>query len=418
MKILLLDLYPPLSRPFIQPYLYLGAALDALNIDYELYRWKNDEQELIEVIEQSSSKFIFINLIMGPVLSLVEPISRLIKTHLPDLKIWVGGIAVNFIAEELKKVTTIDHVSFGHPRRSLPEFVKELKDHKIIEKHAKTITRFPLLVANRYLEKFLHKHYFGEGTITTINMSTSSFCPHKCSFCYLAGRRSWAQKMECLIEDMMTLQEQYNVRYFEFSDDQFPFSEQRLKKFVRMVKESELDVSFFCLASIDQLDKKTIDLLLEGGMKRLFIGIDAFHSDLIKILNKTYTKNEIIEKVNLLRQYPIDLTLSLVLGSPGERSKHIEELFSWVSSVKPEICFTSFLTPYPGTPIFQLALNNGMKTPINLNEWAKISDWATPKTVLNPLISPEEYSDWKERSKSLATYNYRSGIGESCRRNR
>ncbi len=417
-KILLLDLYEVgTNKPFIQPYLYIGAFFDHLHVKYELYRWQEDEDALIEQIEKHEIGFVFINLIMGPVLGLVEPVCRLIKKRQPSVQIWVGGIAVNFIRELLVACPFIDRVSHGHPRHNPNTFAEELYQNGILTHLPQGDICFPLLVTNTAIRSFIHQHQRRHcPPVNVINLSSSSGCRHRCSFCYLARTKDWVQPIDQLFADLETLQDQYDVRYFEFSDDNFPENRERLKAFRDQVLKSGLDISYFCLGSIDVLNAETLELMLESGLKRLFIGVDAIQPEYVQALNKNYGPKRVFETMGLVRTYPIDLTLSLIIGNPGETREQIQELYDWARTIAPEICYAQFLTLYPKTPTYYRALHLGFQPPDSLSGWARVADFERPKAILNPAISEQEYLEWGLRFRKLSTRRFRSDIGESVRR--
>jgi len=414
-KILLLDLYKSGSRPYIQPYLYLGAFLDYLKVDYALYRWREDEEELLEHVGDDISH-VFINLVMGPVLGLVEPICRLIKQHHPSVHIWVGGIAVFYVRDLLARCPDIDHVSLGHPRRDPDAFVQELFTHGIIDSVPARKRYFPPLVTNQYISSFTHQHMRGDERIGAIYMSASSGCHHRCAFCYLARVKGWEQPLDCLFNDLELLQERLDIRYFEFADDNFPSNRRRLQAFCERARRSDLDLSYFCLASVDTLDSETLDMMVASGLKRIYIGVDAIQDERIEQIGKNYAGRNVFETIELVRSYPLDLTLALVLGSPGETRAQLLQLYDWVKSVGPAFCYAAFLTPYPGTPTFDQAIELGFEPPDTLGGWGEVATYGAIKPCLNPSIDVDEYMEWKTRIMALSTDQFRSGIGESVRR--
>jgi hypothetical protein len=125
-RILLLDLYPSSTRPLILPYLYLGAFLDALGIEYVVHRCLDDGLGLLQEVERERISHVFINLIMGPVLGAVGPICRLLKAHFPRVQVWVGGVAVRHVRPLLEATAGIDHVSSSNPCQDPEAFVREL----------------------------------------------------------------------------------------------------------------------------------------------------------------------------------------------------------------------------------------------------------------------------------------------------
>ena len=411
----MLDLYKSSGRAYIQPYLYLGAFLDYLNVDYALYRWREDEQELLEHVGDDID-YVFMNLVMGPVLGLVEPICRLLKQHYPLIKIWVGGTATLYIKDLLRRCPDVDHVSLGHPRRDPDSFVQELHEHGIIDRLPAPKKYFPPLVTNQRIRSFIHQHVRGDERINAINMSTASGCHHRCAFCYLARAKGWRQSIDDLFRDLELLQRHHDVRYFEFADDNFTSDQRRLRAFCARAQRSDLDLSYFCLASVDTLNAETLDMLVASGLKRIYVGVDAIYDDQIQQLEKNYDRRSALETIELVQSYPLDLTLALVLGSPGETREQIRQVYAWVKSIGPAFCTAAFLTPYPDTPTYYQAIELGLKPPDTLDGWAAVADFERPKSFLNPTIDADEYCEWQQRFFALSTYHYRSGIGESVRR--
>jgi radical SAM superfamily enzyme YgiQ (UPF0313 family) len=170
------------------------------------------------------------------------------------------------------------------------------------------------------------------------------------------------------------------------------------------------------LSSVDVLNAQVLDQMTASGLKRIYVGVDGLHPSRIRQLQKSHTTRLARSVIELVRSYPIDLYLAVVLGTPGETRSQIQELFDWVASVSPEVSLISFLTPYPGTSTYRQAVRLGFRPPDTLSEWGAISSLHTPKAFFNPSIGPEEYLEWYQRFISLSTRSYRSGIGESTRR--
>lgn len=414
-KVLLLDLFASRSRPYVPAYLYLGAFLDDAGVPNEVYRWRGDEAELRQIVAGGGFCHVFVNLIVGDVLRLVEPVLSAVRQADPGVEVWVGGLAVRFLRSLLAECPLIDRLCDGDPRRDPAGFAAELIRAGLLDR-VPASGRFPCLSANRRLAAYVHQHERGGELIGAVNLNTAVGCPARCRFCYLAPVRPWAQPVDDLIADLSALAQAHGVCYFEFSDDNFPADRERLRELHRKVRQARLDFSYFCLGSIDALDEAVLDEMLEGGLKRLFIGVDAINPDALRRLGKNYGPDRVQKILALVRQRPIDLTLALVLGTPGETASQIEELFAWAASIEPEICELSFLTPYPGTPTFRQAVALGMRPPTTLTGWADLAGLETPKPFFNPAVGPEQYLAWRDRFKALSTYRFRSGIGDSARR--
>jgi hypothetical protein len=414
--ILLLDLYPSSSRPIIQPFLYLGAFLDYYEIKYSIFRWTRKSQDLLDFLSMNRITHVFINLIMGKVLSLLEPACQSIKGYDKQIQIWVGGIAVFYIFDSLKQNRSIDYISFHNPVENQFDFLNTLMAHGIINDQKVVSDKFPSLVSNKNLPLFMHQHDSNEGPVNSINITSSRGCINRCGFCYLSKLSKWEQPVGHIVKDLKLLKDKFNIQYFEFSDDNFLCNPRRVDELYSMLKQENIHIDFFCLTSINTINKDIIEKAVSFGLRKLFIGIETNNPRLLSLYNKTFVFDDVAEKLSLLDKYPIDLTLSLVIGGPTETSKQLQELHGFIEMIKPEKCIPYFLTAIPGTKIFEFAIQSGLEQPRTIQDWADISDNGVPKPYFNKNISSEEYKEWHKKFTALSTNSYRSNIKQSIRK--
>lgn len=422
-RVLLLDLYLfeidtviRENRPFIQPFLDLGAFLDRLGVEHDIYRWYGPEEELIAQLREGGYGFVFINLIIGPVLGRVEPACRLIRKASPNTRIWVGGLAVHFIRELFEASPFIDHVSSGHPLRDPRGFCAELVEHGVIGGGTDPPTGALALSGYSQLSSFVHEHDSDQGLLKALNMTSACWCSNNCAFCYLHRAGMWRRPMEVLMDELSRLHENLNIGYLEYSDDNFAADAERLAAYAEGTDRIGLRLPYACLSSVDALTEEALDLLVTSGMRRVFVGVDAIHSRGLRLFHKAYTRETVFEAIARLRRRRVDLTLAVVLGAFGETREEIRELYDWVMSIAPEICAPQLLTPYPGTPLFAQAVALGFRRPRSLEEWALAGDQRRAKAFSCQHVTPSEYRYWYGAFQELGTKRYRSGVGETMRR--
>ena len=417
-RVLLLDLYEARTKPYIQPYLHLGAFLGSLGVAWDVFRWTGDADAVSQRVAAGRFTHVFVNAVCGPMLALVEAALAAAKRGGP-VETWVGGPAVHFLPELLAASPSVDRVSRGHPRADPDSFTRELLAGSLLSELPPTPSRFPSLLANERLPAFLHEHIDRErgGHAVSLNTTSAGGCPSRCVFCYLARAPAWAQPIEALVADLARLVERYGLRYVELSDDNFAADVGRVGRFAAALEQADLDLAFFCLSSIETLDVERLDLLCGAGLAHLFVGVDAIAPRHLKALGKPYGRPELDTALARLSAYPIDIYLSLVIGNPGETRAELEELLAWSQEVAPPVVFLNFLTPYPGTPAFrERVARGGLEAPTTLEGWAELCRLGRPKGWPGAVIDLDEYEDWKGRFREVATREFRSAIGASVRR--
>jgi Radical SAM superfamily len=422
-RVLLLDLYlleidavVREDRPFAQPYLYLGAFLEQLGVEHDIYRWYGPADELTAQVKAGGYGFVFVNLIIGPVLARVEPACRLIRETSPDTKIWVGGLAVHFVREMLEASPHIDHVSSGNPMRDPQGFAAELIEQGVICASGSQSAHFPVPSAYSQLARFVHEHDSDGGPLRTLNMTTACWCRNSCAFCYLRRAGVWRWPVGDLMDELVRLHGESGVCHLEYSDDNFAADSERLVAYAAGMARVGLHLPYHCLCSVDSLTEESLDVLESSGMRRVFVGVDAIHTRGLDLFRKAFTREDVFEAIGRLRSRRVDLTLAVVLGAFGETRDEVQELYDWVMGVAPEICAPQLLTPYPGTPLFTQAVAHGFVPPQSLEEWAVVGDQRRAKACSCQHITLEEYWWWYKAFQKLGTRRYRSGIGETMRR--
>ena len=90
-------------------------------------------------------------------------------------------------------------------------------------------------------------------------------------------------------------------------------------------------------------------------------------------MKKIIRPEHITELVELLRDFGIKLYLSFIEGVPTESIEEAHEAYKWISvwqKIDPKIVYqVCVYVPYPGTPMTELAAQNGFKLPKTLYEW-------------------------------------------------
>jgi tRNA-2-methylthio-N6-dimethylallyladenosine synthase len=102
------------------------------------------------------------------------------------------------------------------------------------------------------------------------------------------------------------------------------------------------------------LDEDTIKVMAKGGniMPHLHLPVQSGSNRILKKMNRKYTKEEYLEKVERLKNLipSISITTDIIVGFPGETGQDFEETLDLVRKVDFEGAFTFIFSPREGTP--------------------------------------------------------------------
>ena len=90
----------------------------------------------------------------------------------------------------------------------------------------------------------------------------------------------------------------------------------------------EEEIEFTIESNVESLDEEKLKIMKEYGVSRLSIGVQSFNENIIKILGRTHTKEEIYEKIKLAKKYFNNINIDLIYAVTNDINivkKDIEE---------------------------------------------------------------------------------------------
>jgi radical SAM superfamily enzyme YgiQ (UPF0313 family) len=187
----------------------------------------------------------------------------------------------------------------------------------------------------------------------------------------------------------------YDIRGFLFTDDNFFIDMERAYNILEKIVRADLKISISKLQiradAICRLDKEFLQLMVRAGVKRFSVGIESGSQRILDLVKKDCSVEEIVEANRKLIPYPIVPVFLFMMGLPTETPEEFAQsvrLAVQLTDENPRAVKTfNIFTPYPGTEIYQLAVQLGLKEPQRLEDWARFnfrnipkeSEWINPK---------------------------------------
>lgn len=259
-----------------------------------------------------------------------------------------------------------------------------------------------LIRQDRHIEQVLRM----DG-IATAAVLSSRGCPFKCSFCgshTVWGREVRYRSAQNILDEIMELVYEYDVKRIVFADDNFCLSRQRVIEFCRLVKAAKLGLTFGANIHANTWDEEMLDALEGAGFDELMIGVESGS----KVMRREYHKNITDKK---LREF-FSITKGrfrrrayMILGGNNETHETIAESERLVDELEPDVVGFTLLAPYPGTE-YQ---NGG----ITDTEWAVCDEYGNPFRRSHCLSNEElmgEQRRLKEKYGALLCARQRQSI--------
>lgn len=188
-------------------------------------------------------------------------------------------------------------------------------------------------------------------------------CPFKCNFCYRLDEGFRPRSTKSLIDEINYLMKEFRVTYISFWDELLMSSISRMKDFCEGLINNQIVISWSCNGRLNYAckDPEMLDLMKKAGCVFINYGIESMDDKCLKIMHKNLNIEMIIKGVENTIAAGISPGLNIIFGNIGENreiiKKDVEFLLKYddhaqLRTIRP-------VTPYPGTELYNLAIEKG-----------------------------------------------------------
>lgn len=216
-------------------------------------------------------------------------------------------------------------------------------------------------------------------------MYTSRGCSYGCIYCgnpvVFGPWRSMSPRR--VVDEIEFLIDEYDVKAIRFMDPCFNMNVRRSEKICDEIADRDLNFYWTCEARAEKLTQKLVKKMRRAGCTLIEIGVETGDPNLLYNVGKRgCTLNDIRKAFRLARDEGISTCAFLMVGLPGESWKSVRNTKKLLKEIKPDTISISIVTPFPGTPLYNIAESNG---------WLLTNDW-DKYTAKDPVISLPEFS--------------------------
>ncbi|MBI5144899.1 MAG: B12-binding domain-containing radical SAM protein [Candidatus Omnitrophica bacterium] len=323
--------------------------------------------------------------------------TRLVKIHSDIPVIW-GGVHATILPEQTLMNPQINFVLEGEGELSFYEFVKALAKGKPFKdipglwyKENGSIKNNPCgdyidinsLPDPPYHLVDIENYILRFGKYKMFPVETARGCPYRCTFCFVQKSRSqrkWrALTPENIISRIKRVKSQFGVRGIEFLDLESFIDQQRIKKLCELIIREDLNIFWNACARINDILKMNTDeirLLEKSGLKRLALGIESGSNRILNMIKKDITVDQVMVVSDILAKTKIPAVYSFMAGFPTETETDLKMTTDLVMELlkcdaKAKVSILHCFRPLPGTKLYELCINLGLKVPSNIEEWSR-----------------------------------------------
>jgi len=210
----------------------------------------------------------------------------------------------------------------------------------------------------------IEDYFIGYLKFPYVSLYTGRGCKSRCTFCLwpqtVGGHVYRTRSAEIVAAEIAHAQKLFpQAKEFFFDDDTFTDDLRRAEDIARRL--GKLGVTWSCNAKAN-VPYETLKILRDNGLRLLLVGYESGNQQILHNIKKGM-------RVDVARRFTADchklgiaIHGTFILGLPGETRETIEETVRFATAINPHTIQVSLAAPYPGTVLYEQAMENGWLT--------------------------------------------------------
>lgn len=235
---------------------------------------------------------------------------------------------------------------------------------------------------------------------------TSRGCPGKCIYCcsWLISKKFRTRSPEHVLDEIKFVSEELNVKEIKFWDDTFTCDRKRVSEICNLIRKEDIDISWVCNTRVDAIDGSLLKSMKDAGCHTICLGVESGDNQILNFIGKGINVDQIKHAFIIAKKAKLKTAGFFMLGHPYETSHSIKKTIDLAKELNPNYASFNIVTPYPGTPLFKMAIENGWLTTL---DWEKYESTQYPVMSLNTISRDEVYSLFIQAYRDYyLNYNY------------
>lgn len=325
-------------------------------------------------------------------------LARLARARFPGVPIVWGGWHPTLLPDNCLENEFVDYVVRGQGERALAELIVSLKsnragletvpnlsykkDGKAVHNPSHEPADFLKDLKIDYsaipFEKYLRPQALGERATGII---TSLGCPFHCGYCSVAEvykQKFFFRNLDYVLEEMGWMVKEEGVDHLRIEDDNLFIKKEHVRALCGGMIERGINVSWDAGAQASLLnkafDEDTIALVKRSGCRMIYIGAESGSDATLKRIQKKSSVSDTMQFVETMRRHGIRPEISIMVSFPkieeDDAKQTLDMLFAARDRDPNVATLLHFYTPYPGTKMYQDAIEEGFVPPATMEEWS------------------------------------------------
>ncbi|MBQ8245869.1 MAG: cobalamin-dependent protein [Lachnospiraceae bacterium] len=213
------------------------------------------------------------------------------------------------------------------------------------------IKRLPLPDRSYFYEHPNHYRYLELEHAAWVRTAYS--CPYRCEFCHrnkMNAGEYVCREIEDVVEEIANIPDE-NIYIV---DDDFLFDTERLKTFIRLVKERGIRKRYICYGRTDFVagNEALMEELKNIGLYYVLAGLESVEDNYLDSYNKRSNVNNNVKSIEICNRLGIHI-MGMFIIDLDYRAKDFKRLYRWIKEHHLKHVAISIYTPEMGLPTYE-----------------------------------------------------------------
>jgi radical SAM superfamily enzyme YgiQ (UPF0313 family) len=195
---------------------------------------------------------------------------------------------------------------------------------------------------------------------------TNRGCPYGCIYCLasqVSGTRNRYRSVGNVLDEIRQCVQRHGIRSFLFRSDLFNQKREWVTELCRAILEEGLRIEWACNSRVDTLDAQTLGWMKRAGCWIIAVGVESGNQATLDRIGKKARAEQAYEAIRLIRAAGIKSSVYLLMGLPWDTAELIEEQIEFARRLDPDLLEIFYVYPFPGTPLYEICLAEGLLEP-------------------------------------------------------
>lgn len=342
-------------------------------------------------------------------------LTRLVKDNSKAFTV-LGGIHATIATEESMKFDSVDFIVKGEGELTILELVEYLEKGKTLSSidglyykdNGKVIkNKDRALISNLDELPFPARHLFNKQNYSypdalskpAVPIITSRGCPAACTYCNSRSvftRKFRMRSPKNILDEIEYLIKEVQAREIHIWDDNFTTVKKRVFEICDEIKRRNIKIKFAFPNGLrsDYVDEEILGALKDMGTYSIAFGVESGNQRILDKINKNIRLEQIECVFKLAKKFGLETWAFFIIGLPTETQDTIKDTINFAIKLNPDVVKFHILKPFPGSPIYQEFLQQGLLLDNNFDHFGI----HTPPVHRLQTLSPDDLLKWHKRA--------------------